>query len=61
MWIARDNDGSLWLYAEKPKKHKDTGMFETNEKKTWMLNGHLFPEVTFSNSPKEVALVLLGK
>ena len=29
LWIARDKNGSLYLYDKKPLKHNDWGIFES--------------------------------
>ena len=59
MWIARDKDGTLFIFKERPFLEDD------GEQKIWMtigaescigINFKLFPEVTFENSPKEVEL-----
>lgn len=61
-WIARNQDGSLRLYEEKPSLVYD------DELRSWYYeNGsflefydeNIFPEVTFENSPQEVELKLL--
>ena len=62
IWIARDKDGTLCIFREKP----------TLDVRYWFdhslgNNGCIaellktdFPEVTFENSPREVELKLLG-
>ena len=56
LWIARDKDGTLWMYNAKPNKY--TSNFDLPEG-SYELNYNLFPEVTFENSPREVELKLL--
>lgn len=56
MWIARDKDGELYLFENKPVLDgyvftKTTGFYEK-------LSKDLFHEVTFSNSPRQVSLAL---
>lgn len=53
MWIARDIDGSICIYREKPKKISKIfiggnciGRLKTSD----------FPNVNFENSPVEVEL-----
>lgn len=66
MWIARASGGLLTLHTAKPRKVK---MDEDSEDYFWasdietqsFLNRHLFPEVTFENSPMEVKLKLIEK
>lgn len=48
-WIARDKDGDLWLYTEKPGKHEAT--FDTERGDTYRCPEHLFPQITWENSP----------
>lgn len=64
MWIARNQDGSLWLHEEKPSLVYD------DELRGWyyecgsfldFYDESLFPEVTFENSPVEVELVIKKK
>jgi hypothetical protein len=67
MYIARDEDGRLNLFDEKPKKFVPL----YSSRCVWtvprgyfnhiMLSPKLFPEVTFENSPKEVELKLIEK
>lgn len=58
LYIARDKDGSLYLWRNKPIRQNNEGRF--------MYGGYigeliqdLYLEVTFENSPKEVELKLL--
>lgn len=65
LWIARDGDGSLYLYDYEPCKNKILRRFtcSINPNGEWSeeyeLNSNLFPEVTFENSPQEVELKLV--
>lgn len=54
-WIARSKNGTLWLLDGKPEKGEHGLIFEGQSSK---LASHLYPEVTFENSPVEVELVL---
>lgn len=68
IWIARDKDGDLYLYSEKPELDNDTFTWgEEDEHIFFNLNGlndnsymqidsDLYPEVTFENSPKELII-----
>lgn len=56
MFLARDKDGELYLFENKPVFDgyvftKTTGFCEK-------LSEDLFPEVTFPNSPRQVSLAL---
>jgi hypothetical protein len=65
MWIARDEDETLWFFKEYPiKKEK---LFYPTTDITGRLTYYcsmptdIFPEVTFENSPMEVELKLIEK
>ena len=59
LWIARDKDGSLYLYGKEPN------LILTDAPDAWdgrdirAIDDRLFPEVTFENSPQEVELKLV--
>ena len=65
IWIARDKDGDLYLYSEKPKAD-DNGVFygEADQNRIFIttsapwveIDSDLYPEVTFENSPKELII-----
>lgn len=61
LWIARDKDGALYFYECKPIKQDLAGYFDCEEGEyadiSWL--GHLFPEITFENSPQQVELKLI--
>lgn len=55
LWVARDNNGELYLYNEKPEYY--------NKSKVWSAGGicakldnNLFPELTWEDEPIEVVL-----
>lgn len=63
-WIARDADGSLWMYDDEPvlRSEKSWGVrpkpnSETRPAKR--LHNWYFPEVTFENSPQQVEIKLI--
>ena len=59
LWIARDEEGDLWLYnRELEKKFGGFIPIETGCD-ILVLDNDLFPEVTFENSPREVELKLI--
>ena len=70
LWIARNKNGSLSLYACKPIEiggdfyvHDGYNRIDygTRYIAGWYIDGidrNLFPEVTFENSPQEVELVI---
>lgn len=63
LWIARDEDGELYIFENKPSLVSD--MFQNNpsEDYNWFeeIPDHWFPEVTFENSPQEVELKLVNE
>ena len=57
LWVARDNNGKLYLYNEKPKYYNDL--------KVWFsgricskLDNNIFPDLTWKDEPIEVELRL---
>ena len=59
-WVARDDDGLLYLYMKKPYLITHTYYFDT-EYLIGEIDKDLFPEVTFENSPQEVELKLINR
>ena len=71
LWIARDKNGSLSLYACKPIEiggsfyvHDGSQRidYDTSYVKGWYIDGinrNSFPEVTFENSPQLVEIKLV--
>lgn len=57
IWIARDYDGSLYVYRKKPL-HNGGKTFIAQSSQWWRINKNEYPEVTFENSPQEVELVI---
>ena len=65
MYVARDENGSLKLFDEKPQKvlpFYDISGYVWTVPRGYInhitLNKRLYPEVTFENSPMEVELVI---
>lgn len=58
IWIARDEDGLLYLYMKKP--HLYAHYFDIKYL-IGEIDKNLFPEVTFENSPQEVEVKLVEK
>ena len=54
MWIARDENGKIYLFPMKPKKYQTAFIADD----WWHIDQDAFPEVTFENSPMEVELVI---
>lgn len=58
LWIARDTDGYSQLYVEMPIKKN--GYFDNVPNTKWFtISCHLFPEITFENSPQQVEIKLI--
>lgn len=63
-WIARDKDGSLWMYNDEPVlRSEDSFGVKPNQngktKPAKQLRDWYFPEVTFENSPQQVEIKLV--
>lgn len=58
LWIARNKDGYLRLWKNKPKRGENNFMHGF---KVADLYSFLYPEVTWENSPKQVELKLIEK
>lgn len=58
-WIARDKDGHLYLYDEKPILNGDYFNASTNSHTTHLFNNTLWNKVTFENSPQPIELKLV--
>ena len=65
LWVARNQDGSLWLHEEKPSLvYSDESRkwyYENDRDSLEFYDETLLPEVTFENSPREVELKLIEK
>jgi hypothetical protein len=59
-WIARDEDGALWLYDQSPVLIFNLSMYGFRNKNytyhSMVLDEKLFPEVTFKTGPLKVSL-----
>ena len=49
IWVARDKNGSLYIYDEKPFR-SDNDIFSSNGY-VHEIDRHFYPDVTFKNSP----------
>ena len=60
MWIARDKDGSLWLFDSKPIRGKDVWLCDDTNNPDGFINIDDFQspegEVTWENSPLELTI-----
>ena len=58
VWVARDEDGTLWIYQGKPVKA--CGMFHCGSiGDMFQIDGSAYPEITFDNSPVKVKLMFI--
>lgn len=58
VWVARDEDGSLWLYSAKPVKA--CGMFHCSSVgEMFQIDDSVYPEITYENSPVKVKLLFI--
>lgn len=58
VWVARDDDGSLWIYTTKPVEAG--GMFHCSAVgEMFQINDSVYPEITFENSPIKVKLMFI--
>ena len=58
LWIARESDGDLYAYETKPSYDEIDDNWDGGGKWFYM-DIHLFPEVTFENSPQKVKIELV--
>lgn len=61
MWLARDENGDLFIYEEKPKK--DIFVWKSSDNsEVFLLDERLFPEVKWEDEePTEVELIIKPK
>jgi len=62
MWIARDEEGWLSLYSQRPRRLDDTtgmGVIFVGGKDNWTIPSFLCPEITYENSPVEVERITI--
>lgn len=51
IYIARDKDGALAIYAGKPTYDEKFDTFDNDGNIIDYINSNLYPEITFENSP----------
>lgn len=65
MWLARDEDRTLYLYSSKPIKREDTNWWDLDEEDgdgyVNQIDSRLFSEVTYENSPQEIKISFVNK
>lgn len=58
VWVARDDDGSLWIYTTKPIE--GGGMFSCSATgDMFQIDSSVYPEITYENSPVKVKLLFI--
>jgi hypothetical protein len=58
MWVARDEDGELYLHTDKPIRHAYSGMFvDTVFGHSVKIKETLFPKLKWEDEPIEIKLV----
>lgn len=56
LWIARDQRGDLYLYGARPLRTR-YGFVDVEHNEQFVeINKHLYPEVTYATSPKELTI-----
>lgn len=64
MYIARDKNGSLWLYNEKPirqEEEEDWTIASPTDTAVGKLDTNMFPELKWEDEPLEVNLTDINK
>lgn len=57
VWIARDKNGTLAIFENKPILDIDDAWYCKNDGDDFsIVNKNMFPEVTFENSPKRLII-----
>ena len=57
MYVARDKDGELYLFSEKPSKREEFWLMSSATTKVIQLPSELFPEVKWEDEePRELIL-----
>lgn len=60
VWVARDKDGELWLYNNKPVKTDFAGIFHNGPLGDGMpIDDRIYPEITYDNSPVKIKLLFI--
>lgn len=55
MWIAKDKNGWVNIFQNKPVADAK-GFFQVDDENWCSVDQDLFPELTFENSPKELII-----
>lgn len=57
MYVARDRNGTLWLYREKPWREEDCGLWFSDSTNIMQINSEEFPQLKWEDEPIEVKLI----
>lgn len=57
MYVARDKNGTLWLYSEKPWREEDCGLWFSDSTNIMQINSEEFPQLKWEDEPIEVKLI----
>lgn len=57
MYVARDKDGALWLYSEKPLRDEEDCIWVSDINKNMQINSEEFPQLEWEDEPIEVKLI----
>lgn len=57
MYVARDRNGSLWLYSEKPHREEESELWYSDKLNIMALNSEEFPQLKWEDEPIEVKLI----
>lgn len=58
MYVARDKDGTLWLYSEKPHREENYGVWYSDRVNIMEINSEEFPQLKWEDEPIEVKLII---
>lgn len=59
LWIARNEDKSLWIYNKKPLKSSFAGFYYSPDGRGLQIDKLAFPEITFKAGPRLIDLSIL--
>ncbi len=59
LWIARDFDGILNLFVDRPLLDSNDGVYDVDDYNYLNIDKDLFPEVTYENSPQKVKIEII--
>lgn len=57
MWVARNKDGFLFLFYNKPRRYDEYGKWKSSAETPMQIDRTLFPNLKWEDDPIEVELV----